>query len=251
MRALILFGFLLMAPLIEAAGLSAKTAQIVVSIAPEWNSSTGQLQLFEKKAQEWVPVSSAWDVLYGRNGLAWGIGEHPTPTNAAHPLKCENDKRSPAGIFKIGKIFTYDSTLPKGADFPFHTMSLVDAWIDDPSLPNYNRHVRVDLRNPPAWFEKQRMRLNDPPHRWLIEIQHNAARPIPGAGSAIFFHIQRGPKIPTAGCTVMTEPRIRDLITWLRTDGAPHYVLLPRSEYLSRWKTWGLPSPQAAKQILD
>jgi hypothetical protein len=251
MRALILFGFLLMAPLIEAAGLSAKTAQIVVSIAPEWNSSAGQIQLFEKKAQEWVPVSSPWDVLYGRNGLAWGIGEHPTPTNALHPLKCENDKRSPAGIFKIGKIFTYDPTLPKGADFPFHTMSHVDAWIDDPSLPNYNRHVRVDPGNPPAWFEKQRMRLNDPPHRWLVEIQHNAARPIPGAGSAIFFHIQRGPKIPTAGCTVMTEPRIRDLITWLRTDGAPHYVLLPRSEYLSRWKTWGLPSPQAAKQILD
>ncbi len=251
MRYLILLGFLLSAICLKADPLSPQTEQIVISIAPDWNSSSGRLQLFEKRDREWVPTSPPWDVLYGRNGLAWGIGVHTTPTKAPHPLKCESDKRSPVGIFKIGKIFTYDTTLPKGADFPFHTMSHADAWIDDPSLPNYNRHVRVDPQNPPAWFEKQRMRLNDPPHRWLIEIQHNTARPIPGAGSAIFFHIQRGPKIPTAGCTVMSEPRIRDLITWLRADAAPHYVLLPRSEYLSRWKSWGLPSPQAAKQILD
>ena len=251
MRYLILFGFLLSAICLKADAISPQTKQIVISIAPDWNSSSGRLQLFEKRDREWAPASPPWDVLYGRNGLAWGIGVHTTPTKAPHPLKCESDKRSPVGIFKIGKIFTYDTTLPKGADFPFHTMSHADAWIDDPSLPNYNRHVRVDPQNPPAWFEKQRMRLNDPPHRWLIEIQHNAAKPIPGAGSAIFFHIQRGPKIPTAGCTVMSEPRIRDLITWLRADAAPHYVLLPRSEYLSRWKSWGLPSPQAAKQILD
>jgi hypothetical protein len=49
----------------------------------------------------------------------------------------------------------------------------------------------------------------------------------------------------------MTEPRIRDLITWLRSEASPHYVLLPRREYLSLWKTWGLPSPQTAKEILD
>ena len=251
MRYLILFGFLLSALCLKADAISPQTEQIVISIAPDWNSSRGRLQLFEKRDLKWAPASPPWDVLYGRNGLAWGIGVHATPTKANHPLKCESDKRSPVGIFKIGKIFTYDNTLPKGADFPFHTMSHADAWIDDPSLLNYNRHVRVDPQNPPAWFEKQRMRLNDPPHRWLIEIQHNAAKPIPGAGSAIFFHIQRGPKIPTAGCTVMSEPRIRDLITWLRADAAPHYILLPRSEYLSHWKSWGLPSPQAAKQILD
>ena len=251
MRYLILFGFLLSAICLKADLLSSQTKQIVVSIAPDWNSSTGRLQLFEKRDSEWIPVTAAWNVLYGRNGLAWGIGVHPSPKNDPHPFKCEHDKRSPAGVFKIGKIFTYDSALPKGADFPFHTISKSDAWIDDPSLPNYNRHVQVDLRNPPAWFESQRMRLDDPPHRWLIEIRHNAQSPIAGAGSAIFFHIQRGPKIPSAGCTVMPEPRIRSLITWLRADAAPHYILLTRSEYLSHWKNWGLPAPQSAKKILD
>lgn len=251
MRFLILFGFLLSAMGLEADVLPGETRQIVVSIAPDWNSSTGRLQLFEKRDSEWVPVSAAWDVLYGRNGLAWGIGVHAPPQNDPNPFKCEHDKRSPAGVFKIGKIFTYDSALPKGADFPFHTISKEDAWIDDPSLPNYNRHVRVDLRNPPPWFEKQRMRLDDPPHRWLIEIRHNADSPIPGAGSAIFFHIQRGAKIPSAGCTVMAEPRIRKLITWLRADADPYYVLLPRRDYLQHWKSWGLPSPRSASQLLD
>jgi hypothetical protein len=49
----------------------------------------------------------------------------------------------------------------------------------------------------------------------------------------------------------MPEPRIRSLITWLRADAAPHYILLTRSEYLSHWKNWGLPAPQSAKKILD
>lgn len=251
MRFLILFVFLLPAFSLQAEVIAPHKRQIVVSIAPDWNSSSGRLQLFEKRELEWEPASPPWDVLYGRNGLAWGIGEHPSPANGAHPYKCEHDKRSPVGVFKIGKIFTYDSALPKGAKFPFHTITKEDAWIDDPSLPDYNRHVRVDLRNPPPWFEKQRMRLDDPPHRWLVEIRHNAESPIPGAGSAIFFHIQRGPKIPSAGCTVMAEPRIRKLITWLRADAVPYYVLLPRSEYLSHWKSWGLPSPQSARQLLD
>ena len=86
-------------------------------------------------------------------------------------------------------IYTYDPALPAGASYPFHTMTEADAWIDDPTLPHYNQHVAVDPQNPPPWFEKQKMRLNDPPHRWLIEIRHNADPPVPNAGSAIFFHI--------------------------------------------------------------
>ena len=94
------------------------------------------------------------------------------------------------------------------------------------------------------------MRLNDPPHRWLIEIRHNADPPVPGAGSAIFFHIQRGPNRSSAGCTVMPEGAIRRVISWLRKEKKPYYVLLPRDEYLRRWEAWELPSPQAAAALL-
>ena len=74
--------------------------------------------------------------------------------------------------------------------------------------------------------------------------------PVAGAGSAIFFHIQRGPDRASAGCTVMPSPSLVKLITWLRESKNPHYTLLPRAEYLARWKAWGLPSPEEAAGLL-
>ena len=104
--------------------------------------------------------------------------------------------------------------------------------------------------NPPPWFESQRMRLNDPPHRWLVEIRHNADPPVAEAGSAIFFHIQRGPDRTSAGCTVMPQGSLLSLIRWLRADRHPQYVRLPKATYLQHWKSWGLPSPQEAADLL-
>lgn len=228
--------------------LDSEVKQLIVSIAPSWNSRTGQLQLFERQGKTWQAVGAPVRVLYGTSGLAWGRGEHPPQQGLQ---KVERDKRAPAGLFKIGKVYTYDESLPTGADYPFHTITRADAWIDDPTLPEYNQHVVVDPANPPPWFEKQRMRLDDPPHRWLVEIRHNADPPVPNAGSAIFFHIQRGPDRSSAGCTVMTQASIVRMISWLRAKDDPHYVLLPKAEYLALWKSWGLPSPQEAGAVLD
>lgn len=216
--------------------------QLIVSIAPTWDSSTGKLQRFERAGGKWKAVGSPISVLYGRNGLVWGRGV--LGTDEPGPHKVEKDKRAPAGLFRIGKIYTYDSELPKGSDYPFHTVTKADAWIDDPTHPQYNQHVVIDdPANPPAWFDKQKMRHNDFAYRWLVEIRHNSDPPEAGAGSAIFFHIRRGPKRPSAGCTTMAEDDLVTLIRWLRADKNPHYLLLPREEYQAKWKAWGLPAP--------
>jgi len=222
--------------------------QVVVAIAPTWDSPSGRMQLFERQGGRWTAAGEPVPVLFGRAGLAWGRGLHGE--GGEGPGKVERDKRAPAGLFQIGRIYTYDEALPEGAHYPFHTIGEGDAWIDDPEHPQYNRHVVVDRSNPPAWFERQRMRLNDPPHRWLIEIRHNADPPVPGAGSAIFFHIRRGEETPSAGCTVMSAPAIIRMIRWLRAESNPRYVLLPRAEYLRFWKEWDLPSPSEASALL-
>lgn len=240
--------FLLLALTAQAFALDRGVDQLIVSVAPSWNSTTGRLQLFEREGKGWKAVSAPMRVLYGRNGLAWGRGVRGQEETGQQ--KVERDKRAPAGIFKIGTIYTYDRTLPAGADYPFHTITEADAWIDDPALPDYNRHVVIDPGSPPPWFEKQRMKLNDPPHRWLVEIRHNSDPPVANAGSAIFFHIQRGENRASAGCTVMTQASIERIITWLRASEKPHYALLPRNEYLARWKEWGLPSPEEAAALL-
>lgn len=216
--------------------------QLIVAVAPGWNSANGRLQCFQRAGDSWKPASPAVPVLFGKNGLAWGCGV--LGQDEPGVKKTERDKRAPAGVFRIGKIYTYDGALPTGASYPFRTVTEGDAWIDDASHPRYNQHVVIDPRAPPPWFEKQKMRHGDFAYRWLVEIRHNADPPVPGGGSAIFFHIRRGVDRASAGCTTMAEGDLVGIIRWLREEKEPHYVLLPRAEYETRWRAWGLPSPQ-------
>lgn len=231
-----------------AGGLDPSVQQLIVSVAADWDASTGKLQLFEKKDGEWKAAAAPIPVLYGKNGLVWGRGVYGTNEPGKH--KEERDGRAPAGVFKIGTIYTYDSALPEGAKYPFHTVGAGDVWSDDITSPNYNKFMTVDPANPPPWFEKQKMRHGDFAYRWLVEIRHNSDPVVPNGGSAIFFHIRRGPARKTAGCTTMAEDELVKLIRWLRADKHPHYALLPRSEYEAKWKAWGLPSPQEAAAVL-
>jgi L,D-peptidoglycan transpeptidase YkuD (ErfK/YbiS/YcfS/YnhG family) len=239
---------LLLASSARAEGVPDDCTQLIVGVGPTWNSLHGQLQLFERsRGGNWTSVSPAVPVLFGKTGVAWGSGLAGQAESGLR--KKERDGRAPAGIFRIGKIYTYDSQLPPGADYPFHQVTTADAWVDDVKSPDYNRFVTVDNpANPPPWFEKQKMRHNDFAYRWLVEIRHNSDPPVPGEGSAIFFHIRRGVNRPTAGCTTMAEPDLVRLITWLRAERHPCYALLPRAEYNTKWKSWGLPSPDKLGQ---
>ncbi len=226
----------------SAAPLPADCLQLIVGLTDTWDSSTGTLQLYQRTSPtaEWTPVSSERRILLGKNGLAWGRGVAGQDQSGLR--KREGDKRAPAGLFAIGKIYTFDDALPAGANYPFHAITTADAWIDDVANPLYNQHVTVDPANPPAWFKGQAMKHGDPFHRWLVEIRHNADPPVHGAGSAIFFHLQRGPDRKTAGCTTMAQDTLVPLMRWLRTDADPHYVLLPRAEYTRLAPAWDLPS---------
>ena len=228
---------------VRAAGVPDDCTQLLVSTAPDWNSMQGELRLFERsRGGKWTQQGASIPVLFGKNGLAWGTGI--AGQNESGLRKKERDGRAPAGIFRIGKIYTEDSALPSGASFPFRQITKADAWIDDPAHPDYNKHVVIpDPENPPAWFEKQKMRHGDFAYRWLIEVRHNSDPPVAGDGSAIFFHIRRGVTRPTAGCTTMAEEDLVRVIRWLKADRRPCYALLPTAEYTAKWQSWNLPPP--------
>jgi len=223
-----------------AGPIPADCRQLLVGKAADWDSSSGQLQRYEREGRgQWMPVGLPIRVLFGKNGLAWGIGvagqENPGRS------KIEGDQRAPAGIFSLGRAYGDAPTLPSRFNYPYHQVTPADAWIENPAHPQYNQHVRVDATNPPAWFKKEQMRQNDPAHRWKLEIRHNAQSPIPGRGSAIFFHVQRGPNRSSAGCTTMPEPNLLEILAWVDPRAYPHYVLLPESEYSLLSKPWELP----------
>ncbi|MEO8205471.1 MAG: L,D-transpeptidase family protein [Chthoniobacterales bacterium] len=244
--ALCLFTFLF--SLSAWAQIPSNCSQLIVSIAPDWNSDHGRMQVFERKDGNWTPSSAPIPVLFGKNGLIWGRGI--AGQNEPGPHKQEKDRRAPAGIFRLGTIYTADAKLPAGANYPFHQITENDAWVDDPTLPEYNRHIVINPANPPSWFQKQKMRLGDFAYRWLVEIRHNSDSIVPGGGSAIFFHIRRGEQTPTSGCTTMAEGNLQKLICWLKAGENPCYVLLPRKEYLAKMKKWNLPDAQAAHALL-
>ena len=243
LRSLAVFVAVLHASSVHAAGVSDDCTQLLVAIAPDWNSIQGQMRMFERsRGGEWIPRSEPIAVLFGKAGLAWGTGL--AGQNEKGLRKKERDKRAPAGVFRLGKIYTYDAQLPPGANYPFRQVTKADAWIDDPTLPDYNRFVTIpDPANPPPWFAKQEMRHHDFAYRWVVDIRHNSDPPVPGDGSAIFFHIRRGVTRPTAGCTSMAEGNLVRVIKWLRAARNPCYALLPAGEYAARWQAWNLPPP--------
>jgi L,D-peptidoglycan transpeptidase YkuD (ErfK/YbiS/YcfS/YnhG family) len=217
--------------------------QLIVAIAPDWSSPKATLQCWQRDSTKapWQPAfNEAWPVNLGRSGLAWGRGVF-SPSDPKIPWKKEKDGKAPAGIFELGRLHGYASRPPKGASWPYLQVGQWDAWIDDPRLPQYNQHVRVDPKNVPPWFESQRMRLGDAAYRWLLEIRHNTSPTAPGYGSAIFFHVRRGVSTPSSGCTTMAVENLEAMIRWLRTEKRPYYVLLPREEYQRVRNAWGLP----------
>src|SRR4030095_7709389 len=196
--------------------------QLILAVAPTWNSLRGELRLFERsRGGEGVSAAGPVSVLVGKNGFAWGTGL--AGQNEPGLRKQERDGRAPAGVFKIGQVFGYDPHLPPGGDYPYHQVTDADIWSDDPRSPNYNRHIVLDPKNQPDNSTHEKMRSGDFAYHWLIEIRHNSDPPVPGAGSAIFFHIRRGVNRPTTGCTTMAQDNLVKAITWLRAKRHPCY----------------------------
>ncbi len=58
----------------DAEGVPADCTQLILGIAPTWNSMRGELRLFEKdRGGEWVAVAGLVPVLFGKNGVACGL----------------------------------------------------------------------------------------------------------------------------------------------------------------------------------
>jgi L,D-peptidoglycan transpeptidase YkuD (ErfK/YbiS/YcfS/YnhG family) len=220
--------------------------QLVVCIAPASTSSEGTLQLFHRNtAGEWQADGSSWPVMFARGGLAWGRGMNPPQLGRQ---KRTGDHRNPAGLFRLGPVLGYAPALPDGAGgWPYHQVTGRDAWIDDPSLPDFNHLVTLPDGAPlPDWWERERMHLGDPAYRWMVVIEHNYDAPEGDAGNSIFFHVRRGEHYRTAGCTTMEQDNLVRLIKWLQPGSNAMMVELTRADYTRLWSAWGLPPAQKA-----
>ena len=201
-----------------------QTKQLIVVTTNGWNENSGVLQRFQKGTKGWHKVGKEIAVRLGRNGLGWGIGLHHTPEDADY-IKKEGDGRSPAGIFTLKQAFGY---FPFNVKYPYRVYKETDHCVDDIHSKYYNKIVdstKIDV----DYKSKEYMKFPKDYYKYGIVVNHNhidEAGAVPGAGSCIFLHIK---DIPTAGCTVMTEAEIKEIIHWLNASKYPLLVQGPQS----------------------
>ena len=197
--------------------LEAQTKQLLVVTTENWSTPTGTLQRYEQQDRNWQEVGEAIDIKLGRNGLGWGIGLHEIPVDAKI-LKKEGDGKAPAGIFKLKQAFGY---APFKIRYPYEVYTETDHCVDDVNSKYYNKIV--DSRNIDRDYKSyEHMKFSKDYYKYGIVVDHNGIEKgesaKKGAGSCIFMHIK---SVPTAGCTVMSESKIKEVLRWLDPEGAP------------------------------
>jgi len=226
------------------------TNQVIIGIAPDWNSSHVTLSVFERtdSTSPWKINGKGWKGRLGRNGLAWGLGLHQPNIiqHSTHKLiKKEGDGRAPAGIFRIGSAYGYANQINKHDKLPYRKITQNDLWVEDSKSVHYNRHLILKHKPSTTWEKKAQMRQGDYAHSLKLFISHNSpeqGKAKPFAGSAIFFHIWRGGgSKPTAGCTTMAPQLLKQLISTIKPEKKPLYVLLTKDEYKKLRAHWNLP----------
>lgn len=123
--------------------------------------------------------------------------------------KREGDGCTPLGLWPIrGVLLRPGKVEPEGIRLPWRWVREGDGWSDDPADPAYNRPVHL-----PRPFSAENLLRDDEAYDVIVVLGHNDAPPVPGQGSAIFFHLSEGR--PTAGCVAVERDDMLRLLPLL------------------------------------
>ena len=119
--------------------------------------------------------------------------------------KVEGDGGTPVGRFRfMGSGYRADRITrpwPGRGVMHIRAISARDIWSDDPKDPRYNQAITG--RDHP--FSHETLRRADRMYDLFIITDHNWPDAKPGQGSAIFVHIWKRPRRPTAGCVAFAR----------------------------------------------
>jgi L,D-peptidoglycan transpeptidase YkuD (ErfK/YbiS/YcfS/YnhG family) len=183
--------------------------QLITVDSPSYRSTTATLRAWKLADGCWQPVFGPWVARVGTTGV-W---DHKT----------EGDGTTPTGLFGIGPTI-YGIDPNPGVSFAYHQLVCGDWWDEDPTSADYNtfQHVPCDTA-PPFGGNSEDLRSNSPAYDYLAVIDYNMNPVIPGAGSAIFLHVDTGS--PTAGCVSIPAGELTALLDWLSPTASPAIVI--------------------------
>ncbi len=116
--------------------------------------------------------------------------------------KFEGDGATPRGRFRLLRLWWRADRHPRPKTLlPVRRITPDLAWCEDTTDRRYNRSFRRSANEP-----GDRLWRGDHLYDFVIEIDHNTRPRVAGRGSAVFIHVARPERSPTAGCVAL-EPR--------------------------------------------
>ncbi len=126
----------------------------------------------------------------------------------AAAAKREGDAATPIGSWPLRCALLRPDRVPATeTKLPWRWLRPDDGWSDDVRDPAYNRPVVH-----PHPFSAERLWRDDHAYDVIIVLAHNLAPVVPGAGSAIFWHLAQPDFRPTEGCVAIRRPAMEALL---------------------------------------
>ncbi|HVO65880.1 MAG TPA: L,D-transpeptidase family protein [Syntrophales bacterium] len=194
-----------------------KSSQVLLVRNMNPASAEVQVLALEKQNNRWHSPFPILEGVIGRNGFALP-GE-----------KREGDGRTPSGVYHLGTVFGYEASFP--TKMSYLQAGFDDIWVDDVNAADYNQWVKIGATNASSF---ERMRREDDLYKYGIVVEYNTNPVIKGYGSAIFFHLWKGPGQPTEGCIALSEENLIRVIRWLDPASRP-LVIMGTKEMIDRY----------------
>jgi L,D-peptidoglycan transpeptidase YkuD (ErfK/YbiS/YcfS/YnhG family) len=122
--------------------------------------------------------------------------------------KLEGDGATPRGRFRPTRLWWRADRHPRPRTLlPVNRISPDLAWCEDTTDRRYNRPFRRS-----AGELGDRLWRDDRLYDFVVEIDHNTRPRVAGRGSAVFFHVARPDRSPTAGCVALGTADLRRLL---------------------------------------
>ena len=203
-----------------------KSEQVVLVQANNWDATKGTLRAFAKVKGSWVEIQKKVPVDLGYGGLVQG------------DKRRQGTGKTPTGTYAITSAFGRKAD--PGTKLDYIKIDRNDAWTYNPRVPStYNIFQTVNR----SWksygnyveslysygkqynyvavmdFNLPRGKITKGPNGvYRTDKPANTSR-----GGGIFLHVSNGDE--TAGCIAVSEPVMRDLMTWFSPKKNPVIIV--------------------------
>lgn len=127
--------------------------------------------------------------------------------------KREGDKKTPAGIFSLGKIF-YRKDKIENLKTKLKKVIIKKnmAWCDNPENKSYNKLIFTNDKSKEKLFRKDNL------YDIIVVINYNIRPVKKNKGSAIFIHLARKNYSGTMGCIALNKKDLIEILKSLKNN---------------------------------